>query len=59
MMDIQIKYFIFFISLVCLVCVDSDTAVTVVSIPDSVINNVNLRTDCHPDASMCLRRKRN
>ncbi|CAF0830464.1 unnamed protein product [Didymodactylos carnosus] len=30
---------------------DSDTAITVVAIPNSVINNVIFRTDCHPDAN--------
>jgi len=51
-MDIQLKYFILLILLVCLVFEDSETAITVVTIPNWVINNVNLRTDCHPDASL-------
>lgn len=46
-MDIQLEYFGILLSLMCLAYGDG---VTVVTIPNSVINNTNLRTDCHPDA---------
>jgi hypothetical protein len=48
-MNVQLKYFGIFLSLVYLAYGDGGT---VVPIPYSVLNDINLRTDCHPDASM-------